>query len=127
MIRNLAVATLLATAVAFPAVAQDTNVKAPSSTTVEKNVAGLMMTEEQARVWIDRPVYSSDGNNIGTVTAITRGTDNTVTEMHADIGGFLGIGKTRVRLAPAQFTLRDDRVVLSVTAEQAKTLPTVEK
>ena len=127
MIRNLTIATILATALAFPAVAQDTNVKAPSSTTVEKNVAGLMLTEEQAKVWIDKPVYTSDGNNIGAVAAIARGTDDTVTEMHADIGGFLGIGKTRVRLTPAQFTLQSDRVVLSVTAEQAKTLPTVEK
>lgn len=127
MIRSLTIATILATAIAFPAIAQDANVKGPSSTTVEKNTASPMLTEEQARVWIDKPVYSSDGNNIGAVTAITRGTDNTVTEMHADIGGFLGIGKTRVRLTPAQFTLQDDRVMLSVTAEQAKTLPTVEK
>ena len=127
MIRSLTVATLLATALAFPAIAQDTTVKAPQSTTVEKNATSPMLTEEQARVWIDKPVYSSDGNNIGAVAAIARSTDGTVTDMHADIGGFLGIGKTRVRLTPAQFTLQDDRVMLSVTAEQAKTLPTVEK
>lgn len=47
--------------------------------------------------------------------------------MQADIGGFLGMGETRVRLTPAQFKLQEDRVTLSVTAEQAKTLPTVQK
>lgn len=49
-----------------------------------------------------------------------------VTEMHADIGGFLGLGETRVRVLPSQFKLMDDRVVLSITAERAKTLPKVE-
>jgi hypothetical protein len=125
--RTLSVATLLASALAFPALAQNATVNAPSSTTVEKNTAALMLTEEQAKVWIDKPVYSSDGSKIGEVAAIARGSDNTITEMHADIGGFLGIGKTRVRLTPAQFTLQDDRVMLSVTATEAKTLPTVQK
>jgi hypothetical protein len=50
-----------------------------------------------------------------------------VTEMHADIGGFLGLGETRVRLMPAQFKLMTDRVVLSVTADQAKSLPKIVK
>jgi hypothetical protein len=72
-------------------------------------------------------VYSSDGSKIGEVAVIARGSDNTVTEMQADIGGFLGMGETRVRLTPAQFKLQEDRAVLSVTATEAKTLPTVQK
>ena len=46
--------------------------------------------------------------------------------MHADTGGFLGLGQTRVRVMPSQFKLIDDRAVLLITAEQAKTLPKVE-
>lgn len=125
--RTLSVAALFATALAFPAMAQNPSVNAPSSTTIEKNTAGLMLTEEQAKAWIDKPVYSSDGSKIGEVAVIARGADNTVTEMQADIGGFLGMGETRVRLTPAQFKLQDDRVILSLTVEQAKTLPTVGK
>lgn len=127
MIRTLTIATLLATALAFPATAQNPAVNAPSSTTAEKNTASLMLTEEQAKIWIDKPVYSSDGSKIGEVAVIARGSDNTVTEMQADIGGFLGMGETRVRLTPAQFKLQEDRAVLSVTATEAKTLPTVQK
>jgi hypothetical protein len=125
--RTLTVTTLLATALAFPAIAQNATVNAPSSTTVEKNTPSLIMTEEEAKVWIDKPVYSSDGSKLGEVAAIARNADNTVIEMHADIGGFLGIGETRVRLTPAQFKLQDDSVLLSVTATEAKTLPTVQK
>ena len=47
--------------------------------------------------------------------------------MHADIGGFLGLGQTRVKLAPAQFKLQGDRVVLDLTAAQANDLPKVQK
>lgn len=126
MIRTLAVSAVLASAIAFPALAQNATVKAPAST-IEKNTTSLMLTEEQAKIWIDKPVYSSDGSKLGEVATIRRGTDNTVSELHADIGGFLGIGETRVRLMPAQFKLQDDRVVLSVTAAEAKDLPVVRK
>lgn len=45
--------------------------------------------------------------------------------MHADIGGLLGMGETRVSVTPAQFKLQTDRVVLTLTEEQAKALPKV--
>ena len=88
---------------------------------------GLSLTEQEAKSWIDKPIYSSDNKKVGEVAAFQRGGDNSVTEMHADIGGFLGIGETRVRLTPAQFKLQGDRVLLDLTAAQAKDLPTVEK
>ena len=50
-----------------------------------------------------------------------------IAKMHADIGGFLGLGETRVKLMPAQFTLQGDRVILNVTAAQAKDLPKILK
>lgn len=117
MMRTLVISALLATATAYPAIAQDTAVTSPLSTTAERNAPSLMLTEEQTKVWIDKTVYSSNGIRIGGVGAIARGTDNAVTEMHADIGGYLGIGETRIRLAQAQFKLQDDRVTLSVTGE----------
>jgi hypothetical protein len=43
--------------------------------------------------------------------------------MHADIGGILGFGQTRVNVTTLQFTLKGDRVLLDMTAEQAKSLP----
>ncbi len=87
----------------------------------------LTLTDAQAKAWIDKAVYSSDDKKIGEIAAFARDGSGKVTEMHADIGGFLGMGETRVRLMPAQFKMGTDRVVLTVTAEQAKTLPTVKK
>ena len=69
-----------------------------------------------------KPVYSSDGKKLGEVASFELGSDK-VTEMHAAIGGFLGLGEHRVKLMPTQVTLQSDRVVLDVTLAQAKELP----
>jgi hypothetical protein len=73
--------------------------------------AEVTLTEEQANSWIDKPVFSSDGKEVGEVAAFKRAADNSVLEMYADIGGILGIGETRVSLTPAQFKLQTDRVL----------------
>jgi hypothetical protein len=86
----------------------------------------ITLTDEQAKGWIDKVVYDSNGKKFGEVAAFARDGSGKVTEMHADIGGFLGMGQTRVRVMPSQFKLIDDRAVLSITAEQAKALPKVE-
>lgn len=96
----------------------------PASTSTAPEAVTL--TEDQAKAWEDKTVYSSDGKNVGEVAAFARDASGKVTEMHADIGGFLGLGETRVRVLPSQFKLMNDRVVLSITAEQAKTLPKVQ-
>ncbi len=129
MLRTLSIATVLATMVTLPAIAQTTSVPpaTPPAAVAIPAPAALMLTADQAKTWIGKPVYSSDNTKIGEVAAFARGTDNTVNEMHADIGGFLGMGETRIKLMPAQFKLQDDRVVLNQTAAQAKLLPTVTK
>ena len=142
MMRSLTLAAILATAIAIPAIAQQGKTpdgrpidpsgiqnKAPASpvaAAVQPGV-GLKLTADEAKLWIDKKVYSSDDKKIGGVAAFARGTDNAVTEMHADIGGFLGLGETRVRVMPAQFTLQGDRVIVNVTAAQAKDLPKILK
>jgi len=85
------------------------------------------MTDEEAKTWVDKAVYSSDDKNVGDVAVIQRDASGTVTSLQADIGGFLGIGTTRVKIMPSQFKLSDDRIVLALTAEQVKQLPKVEQ
>jgi hypothetical protein len=89
------------------------------------DAAKMTLTDAQAKSWVDKPVFSSDNKEIGEVVAFKRGADNVVTEMHADVGGTMGMGETRVKLVPAQFKLQGERVILNVTQEQAKTLPKV--
>ena len=129
MIRTLSLAVVLATALALPALAEDTTIKVPATTTEAapaQKAVGVSLTAEEAKTWLNKAVYSSDGKNIGEVAALQRDADNKVTGMHANIGGLFGIGQTRVELKAAQFTLQGDRVVLDLTAAQAKELPKVQ-
>ncbi len=84
------------------------------------------LSSEEAKAWIAKPVYSSDQKNIGEVAVVDRSTTGEVTALQADIGGFFGIFETRVRVDPSEFKLMQDRVVLNITAEQAKELPKIE-
>jgi hypothetical protein len=111
-----------------PSTTTTTTAPAAKPTPPTTNAAGDMtMTDQQAQGWIDRTIYSSDDKNVGEVAELRRDSDGKLTELHADVGGFLGLGETRVRLMPGQFKFGDDRVVLNVTADQVKTLPKLEK
>ena len=100
---------------------------APAERVMPPAGGSLTLTEDQAKTWLKKRVYSSDGQHLGEVEAIARDANGRVTELHADIGGFLGMGETRVRVMPTQFRLDADRVVLNVSSEQAKALPAIAK
>lgn len=97
----------------------------PASTTTTMSDQGLVLTEEQAKNWIGKAVFSSDEENVGEVAALARDSSGKAAELQVDTGGFLGIGQTRVQVMQPQFMLENDRVVLSLTAEQVKTLPKI--
>lgn len=102
----------------------------PSATTGSSSTpsgATMTMTDAEAKNWVDKPIYSSDNKNIGEVAALNRDASGKVVELHADIGGFLGIGETRVKVEPAQFTTSGDRIMLNMTSEQVKSLPKLAK
>ena len=85
------------------------------------------LTEAQAKELIDSNVISSDNKTVGEVAAIQRDSSGKVTELHADVGGFLGMGETRVRVMPSQFTVANKQIQLTLTAEQVNALPKIEK
>jgi PRC-barrel domain len=129
MIRTLSLGAVLAATLAFPALAQTTPTQptTPPAVVAKPSAVSMMLTADEAKKWIGKPVYSNDDKKVGEIAAFARGTDNSVTEMHADTGGFLGIGETRVKVMPAQFKLESDRAVLNLTSEQAKGLPAIVK
>ena len=100
---------------------------APSElpSTSADNSAAPVLSDEQAAALKNKVVWSSDQKNIGEVADVVRDSSGRVTEMHADIGGFLGFGETRVRVSPGEFKIVNDRVELTRTEEQAANLPKV--
>lgn len=86
-----------------------------------------VLTDEQANAMANKTIYSSDDKRVGEVVSVKRDPSGRVTELHADIGGFMGMGETRVRVMPDQFRVSGDRVILTLNADQAKSLPKTEK
>ncbi len=126
MMRTLTLAAALAAVIALPASAEDVNSpsKATSAPSTQMGAVSILTTPE-AQAWVGKPVYSSDGSNLGEVASIMRSADNKITELRAEIGGFLGIGQHEISVPAAQFSLQSDRVVLDLTAAAAKQLPKV--
>lgn len=72
--------------------------------------------------WVGRPLFSIDGKRLGEVVAVTDG------KVYADIGGFLGLGESRVMLRSTQIgSATEERIVAKVTEVEAKDLPKSEE
>lgn len=108
MIRQLIVAFALATALAAPAAA-------------EKGV-NQTLNAQDARGWAGKPVFSSDGKELGKVTRLESGPDNKAAQLWADIGAASG-GQHPVILPSTRFSLEQNKIVLDMTASQASKLP----
>jgi hypothetical protein len=83
----------------------------------------ITLTDQEAKDWINKRVYSGDGKLVGAVDGLTRDSAGRVIDMHTSFGGFLGFGKSRVRLTPNDFALTDGNVILYITAAEARALP----
>jgi len=129
MMRSFILAAVLTSFLAASALAADATMKvdpaAVPAVATTSRATSMTLSPEDSLAWVSKPVYSLDGTNMGKVVDFQRGTDSGVTSMHADIGGFWGVGMTRVNLMTAQFKLQGDRVVLSLTAAEVKALPAI--
>jgi hypothetical protein len=71
--------------------------------------------------WVGRAVYSTDGKHLGEVVAIASDS------IYVDMGGFLGIGESRVLLDNGKLgRVEPDRIILKLTEAEAKTLPSTD-
>lgn len=110
-----------------PMKSTDPKPSAQAPTTTAPSGTPVTLSEEQAKEWIGKPVYSSDGKNVGEVAEIKRDSSSQVSELQADIGGFLGFGETRVSVPTTQFQLDTDRVILSLKEAETNSLTRVVK
>lgn len=131
MRKMLAIAAVASLATIGTAMAQTTTTTPAPATppgAVTHDTTGMpKMSSADTKAWIGKPVYSSDNKNLGDVTAVTLDKDGKVLDLQADIGGFLGIGSSRVQFKPDQFSFGKDRVDLKMTADQAKAMPKAPK
>jgi hypothetical protein len=94
-----------------------------SSANAGVRAGSTILSQQDEKMWIGKPVYSSDQKKIGEVESFRRGPGGEVVGLNAGIGGFLGLGETHVMLTSSQFKLQGDRVVSDVPSADAKSLP----
>lgn len=81
----------------------------------------FIVTADQVKDWIGKPIYSSDNKKIGEIVEIRRDPDNRVTDVFIDTGSFLGIGATRYRVASDQIQeVRPDSLTLTLRETEVK-------
>lgn len=125
MINRAILAAALAAGTATGALAEvqvktpGVQVEAPSGgVNLDVNVGSKLAPTD---AWVGRTVYSIDGKNVGEIAAISGD------QIYADLGGFLGLGETRVLLSADQIAnVQDDRINLKLTKDEADKLPAVD-
>jgi PRC-barrel domain len=68
------------------------------------------------------PIYSSDKEKVGKVTSVDVGADGKVTDIKAEIEGFLGMSSGTVGMSADEFKVESDRIVITKTADQVRGL-----
>lgn len=96
---------------------------APAAPDTTIKAGSIVLSQDDEKNWIGKPVYGSDQQKFGDVVSFNRGAGGEVVGMTAGIGGFLGLGETHVTLTSSQFKLQGDRIVATVPSTDAKTLP----
>jgi hypothetical protein len=74
---------------------------------------------DRAEMMIGKPLCAEDGTEVGTVVGVVRDANGKLRAIHADVGGVLGIGATRIEIAPDEATVSPDgeKLVARTSAE----------
>jgi Golgi apparatus protein 1 len=90
-------------------------------------VAGLRKTLQSVRSLKGMRAFSADGQNLGEIVEVVKGSDGKVQAIHIQVGQFLGIGDRVVTVDRSAFEELADRVNVRLTGEAVRTLPEVKK
>jgi len=105
--------------------AKSEGMKKSTESAASGTVGVLVIKVADAESWVGKRVYSSTGSDIGEISAYHAGSDGVVEYFHTDIGGFLGLGETSVQVKPSQFDMRDEKLYLNMTKDEALKLPRI--
>jgi hypothetical protein len=101
-----------------PTVAQ---VPAPVHTA---EVPEIIVTADEEKGWMGRPVFSNDNQKVGEIIEIRRGPDNKVTDIYFDAGTFLGLGAKRYHVTAKEIAeVKPNGVVVTMKEADVKALP----
>jgi len=98
-----------------------TNAEAPAMATRARD---FIVTAEEEKGWMGRPVFSNDNQKVGEIIDIKRGPDNKVTDIYFDAGTFLGMGAKRYHITADQIEeVKPNGVVVTMKEADIKAMP----
>lgn len=80
--------------------------------------------EPSAADLIGVSVFSAEGMPVGTVSAVSVGADNQISEIRLTTGSPLGLGERTVTVRQESFIVLDGAVVVDLSAAEVDALPT---
>lgn len=84
----------------------------------------VIITADQVKNWVGRPVFSQDNQKVGEIIDIKRGPDNKVTDIYFDAGSFLGAGAKRYHITSNQIEeIKPNGVTMTLKETEVKALP----
>lgn len=86
-------------------------------------VAALHETGQKISQFMNEPVYSSDGKDLGRVVEAVRGPDGKIQAIQVQVGRFLGIGNKVVTISRDQFQELADGIKLRLNGDQVRDMP----
>lgn len=100
------------TAMTPPEPASEAETTATTETTDEPQIADEAMTAS-AEQMVGRDVYTIDGEQVGGVEEVVRGTADQQLYLVVAYGGFLGLGQEQVVVPMDQAEMQEDRVIIT--------------
>lgn len=99
----------------------------PAAETAAAPEAPVAETEISANdLAIGSAVFGNDGEKIGEVNRVTASASGTVTEIQVTTGGKAGLGADVVAISGDKITAVSDGVKLSLSSQEAKSLPVID-
>ncbi|MFA5901875.1 MAG: DUF937 domain-containing protein [Hyphomicrobium sp.] len=84
----------------------------------------FIVTADEEKNWIGRPVFSRDNEKVGEIIEIKRGPGDKVTDVYFDAGTFLGMGANRYHITSEQIEeVKPSGLVVSLKESEVKALP----
>jgi hypothetical protein len=101
--------------------------EAPAAETAATPASPVAETEISAKdLAIGSAVFGNDGEKIGEVNRVTASASGTVTEIQVTTGGKAGLGADVVAISGDKITAVSDGVKLSLSSQEAKSLPVID-
>ncbi len=95
----------------------------PAQPTPQQSAAQNAVANMKRDALVGKYLYDKNGNDVAQIQDVKTSPDGKIQAAEIDVGGFLGIGSTRISVPVDKLQMKGDRIKSTMTAEQIRNLP----